>query len=315
MAHYVGARRTLLGGGIPPLAAPEPVLGAEILVNGGFETAGAGGADIWANWAENAGTGALADETTIVQAGGHAAKITAAPVSGAPVIEQDATVAANAWHILQFYARGDGTNAGRWQIYEVTGATNITTLASTAVTATTYAQKSAVWRMVPVNTTVRIRALAGNAGTGAVSYFDTFSVKAIALASMFSARAYSTHATTKAACTVVSGTRAGVVCNLDSVASPANFVVASHDGTTARLTKCVAGTYTELIATTTAYSAGAFVEVRRTAGTNDYELYYAGSKVGTTQTVADAGITGNVLHGYFNTYASNTVASFSCLPS
>jgi hypothetical protein len=112
--------------------------------------------------------------------------------------------------------------------------------------------------------------------------------------------------------TLVAGTRAGVVANLDSATAPSNFVLASHDGTTARLTKCVGGTYTELVAETVAYSAGAFVEVRRLAG-NDYELYYNGSKVGTTQTIADAGIIGNTLAGYFNTYDLNTVANFTCV--
>jgi hypothetical protein len=138
------------------------------------------------------------------------------------------------------------------------------------------------------------------------------SLKAINLASMFSTRAYFTHATTRAACTIIGNTWAGVVCNLDSASSPANFVIASHDGTTCRLTKAVAGVYTELVAETVAYSAGAFVEVRRLAG-NDYELYYNGSKVGTTQTIADAGIIGNTLAGYFNTYDLNTVANFTCV--
>src|SRR4030065_403093 len=50
------------------------------ILNGGFETAGAGGADVWATWAETAGDGALANETTIVHGGREAGKDTA----GAP---------------------------------------------------------------------------------------------------------------------------------------------------------------------------------------------------------------------------------------
>src|SRR3990170_1049333 len=49
----------------------------EHLVNGGFETAGAGGADVWGSWTETAGDGALANETTLVHGGSDAAKITA----------------------------------------------------------------------------------------------------------------------------------------------------------------------------------------------------------------------------------------------
>src|SRR3990172_7900670 len=54
-------------------------LGTEILaiLNPGFEVAGAGGADIWANWVETAGDGALANETTEVHSGVDAAKMTA----------------------------------------------------------------------------------------------------------------------------------------------------------------------------------------------------------------------------------------------
>src|SRR3990170_8781110 len=49
----------------------------EHLANGGFETAGAGGADVWGSWTETAGDGALANETTLVHGGSDAAKITA----------------------------------------------------------------------------------------------------------------------------------------------------------------------------------------------------------------------------------------------
>jgi hypothetical protein len=77
----------------------------------------------------------------------------------------------------------------------------------------------------------------------------------------------------------------------------------------------VAGTYTELISTAVAYSAGAFVEVRRLAGTDTYQLFYNGSQVGTDQTISDAAISAATLHGYFNTFASNTVSQFSCVPA
>lgn len=157
-------------------------------------------------------------------------------------------------------------------------------------------------------------ASAGLAGAGDYT-IDNVYFRPITLASMFSTRPYSTHVTVKAQATIVAGTRAGVVCNLDSASSPANFVIASHDGTTARLTVCVAGTYTEKIATTVAYSAGAYVEIRRLAGTNTYQLWYAGAQVGADQTIADATVISNTLAGYFQTYAGNTLTGFSCVPS
>jgi hypothetical protein len=155
-----------------------------------------------------------------------------------------------------------------------------------------------------------------NGSGGQAGRFDDFSVKPITLASMFSARPYSTHVTVKAMATIVAGTRAGVVCNLDSASAPGSFVIASVDSAgTARLTKCVAGTYTELISTAVTYVAGAFVEIRRLAGTTTYRLFYAGSQVGTDQTIADSQIVSNVLCGMFNTFSGNSLTGFSCVPS
>lgn len=46
-----------------------------------------------------------------------------------------------------------------------------------------------------------------------------------------------------------------------------------------------------------------YVQVDAAGGT-------AGTQVGTTQTVSDAGITGNKNHGKFSTYASNALADY-----
>lgn len=123
---------------------------------------------------------------------------------------------------------------------------------------------------------------------------------------------YYTHAATKISATVVAGNRGGVVVNLDSATSPANFITASHDGTTARLIKCVAGEFTELIAVEVAYVAGAYVEVRRTLGTNTYQFWYNDTQVGEDQTIADAGIISNILHGTYNAFVGNILTNFSC---
>jgi hypothetical protein len=55
-----------------------PIIAPGVL-NGGFETAGGGGADVFANWTESgngSGTSTITDETTIVHTGGHACKLT-----------------------------------------------------------------------------------------------------------------------------------------------------------------------------------------------------------------------------------------------
>lgn len=104
-------------------------------------------------------------------------------------------------------------------------------------------------------------------------------------------------------------TSAGLVLRLDSAASPANFIIAYHDGVQAILAKCVAGTYTSLINTITAYSAGATLRVILDGSSVD--LFYNEVKVGSTQSVSDAGILNNTLHGLLSTYSGDTLDNFS----
>lgn len=104
--------------------------------------------------------------------------------------------------------------------------------------------------------------------------------------------------------------QAGVVICLDSAASPANFIIGSHSGDSnrARLTKCVGGTYTNLINTTATYSSGATLRVIKDG--ESVELWYDGNKIGATQTVSDAGVKDNTIHGLFSTYSGVTLDNF-----
>ena len=101
-----------------------------------------------------------------------------------------------------------------------------------------------------------------------------------------------------------------MVSLLDSVASPANFLLAYHDGATVKFEKCVGGTYTNLVSISVAFSAGAQLEIRRPSG-NTFQVWYNGSQIGTDQTVNDAGIISNTRYGLFSTYDGNTVSEFS----
>lgn len=100
--------------------------------------------------------------------------------------------------------------------------------------------------------------------------------------------------------------QAGVVGRLDSAASPANFIIAhiTHPAVSNnfRLEKCVGGTYTGLISATVTYVAGA--PLRLVCSGTDVSAYYNGTQVGTTQTVSNAGIVDNTLHGLFSTSAN-----------
>jgi two-component system alkaline phosphatase synthesis response regulator PhoP len=51
--------------------------------------------------------------------------------------------------------------------------------------------------------------------------------------------------------------------NLDSATTPRNFIIAYHDGSNVFLTKCVNGTYTQLLSQSVAYVAGATLKVQK----------------------------------------------------
>jgi len=142
---------------------------------------------------------------------------------------------------------------------------------------------------------------------------DNVTAKALTLNTLFSSVEIGTANTDVQAeiDTLVTDTRAGLVLNLDSVAAPANFVIAYHDGTNAKLIKCVGGTYTSVISAATAYGAGQIIRVVK-SGTS-YSLYYNGVQVGITSTISDAGIVSNTRHGLFSTYSGNQLDNFQCV--
>lgn len=157
------------------LGAHSESLGSEDLTNGGFENAGGGGADIWANWTENASDGALANETTVVHGGSDAAKITAGS-SVDTYVKQTFTPTTGRLHKLVFWARGDGTHSIRYQIEDDTNTEDIVALTSAGVTAAEYTQVT-VYFTVPYNcTSVNIYFYCPNTDT-AYGYVDDVSIK------------------------------------------------------------------------------------------------------------------------------------------
>ncbi len=147
----------------------------EMLSNPGFETAGGGGVDIWANWLEGAADGALANEVVIVHEGNDSAKITAGISANTYVRQNLATTPGTAYRV-HFWTRGDGANAGRYYIYDVTNMEEIIPVTATGVTA-------AVWTSVVVNFTappgcvsIRLYFYAPPVN-GGVAYFDACEVR------------------------------------------------------------------------------------------------------------------------------------------
>ena len=150
-------------------------IASDLMLNGGFETAGAGDPDFWADWLESAGDGALANEGAVIHTGADAAKLTSG-VTRNTYIRQPGTVVPGETYKLRFWARGDGTHDGRYRIYDNTNAADIVALAATGVTAAAYSKIDVDFTAPASCVQVSIRFYC-SATAAHDSYFDTTSLR------------------------------------------------------------------------------------------------------------------------------------------
>lgn len=164
-----------------PITAP-PVYGSELIVNGGFETAGGGGSDVFGSWTENFTDGTVANETTVVHSDSHSAKITAGAAQ-TTTIRQDFAVTTGASYYYSFWSAGDGTNVGRYYVYDRTNAASIVTTAYTYNPTTTYKLVTGQFT-APAGCVLASIYFSPPNVTGGIAYFDDVSVKQITTASI-----------------------------------------------------------------------------------------------------------------------------------
>ena len=119
--------------------AQADINGANELSNGGFESVGGGGADVFANWIETAGDGSIVQDASIYHWGANSAKLVSGTSSNTEVY-QDVTVVAGEDKEYFFWTRGDGTLQGRYRIYDVSNTTDIQAETGTGVTDTGWAR-------------------------------------------------------------------------------------------------------------------------------------------------------------------------------
>ena len=148
-------------------------------------------------------------------------------------------------------------------------------------------------------------AMAGTAATGSI---DDVTCKAITLSTLFATVPCATpdvliELPITDSASNAGGKQVGVVVNLDSAASPANFIIAYLVGdATMKVDEWVAGARTNKVAAAVTYAAGAKIKLVRD-GTS-LRAFYNEIAVGTVQTMtANAG----TLHGMFSTQATPTV--------
>ncbi len=151
-------------------------IASNLITNGGFETAGAGGADIWAGWGETVSDGALANEGVVIHTGADAAKITAGASANTYILSYGITVIPGATYRLRVWTQGDGTHDGRLRIYNVTDLEWMTASTKTGVTGAAYAKVDFDFTVPAGCTSISVYLYCPDTDTHFV-YFDTCSLR------------------------------------------------------------------------------------------------------------------------------------------
>jgi hypothetical protein len=296
----VGVPGVLGGGAELNLVCPAitPTLGSELLVlNPGFETAGGGGADVFANWSESvAGTSTINDEGTVVHGGTHACRIDIDALNSlAQAIQSIMT--ANHWYRFSCWAKISATPANVG--FGNSAAYNILALT------TDYAQYIGSQLVASGNFSL----LRSDNCASKSLYFDDASCKELTNLSVY----VGTHGTLAGtyACTptVVDGSQAGIMV---AYADANNYVLllvdmASTASPVVRVHKCLSGTITRsIIAGAITYVAGREAKIVVDASGN-VSAYYNNLQIGSTVAVVTTTL-GKEVHG-FATDASNSVGT------
>jgi hypothetical protein len=285
------------------IAAPAitPTLGAELLVNPGFEgtyDTEAVGIDIAPDWNMSnldTGTDTAAKELTTIH-GGSASQKFACDAASEGVVSAANCFTSIGWYQIEYWSHKTATV----RAFDANGDIQ----ASPAGASGIWERAIGTGRLVVANSPIYIRTTAAGAAT---IYLDDASVKLITLASML----------------VSVGTRAGrdgtYICTptvaAESQAGMAvaylgatDFVLAvvnrALTTTTAKLLKYISGTWTQVITGSITY--GATKQLKVVISGTSYSLYYDNVQVGTTQTIANT--LGEGVYA-FNALAGNTVGT------
>jgi hypothetical protein len=161
--------------------------GAELLSNTGFESAGGGGADVFANWSEatSGRTSSVSDETVNFHTGAHSAGLSAFGdgASYASIAQNIVTTASTAY-VLSFWVfdLGTGTSELSYSIYDNTGSASIKTGNVVMTGAAGWTQRTITFTTPAGCISTEIKFIVGpfSSFTTAMYYVDDVSAKASA---------------------------------------------------------------------------------------------------------------------------------------
>jgi hypothetical protein len=298
--------RAAAGGGVAELnvVAPTitPTYGSERLQNAGFETAGAGGADVFANWTEQvAGASSIADEGALVHGGSHAAKMTVDGSNSTCTLLQG-VASATQWLEYGVYGRADsGTPAFQ--------------MGADPYNAFTLSATYALYEGSQIGGGANFL-IARSSAANRILYMDDASVRFIDFASMHTLLGERPllNGTYQCTPTVPVARQAGIVVGY---ADDNNYVLAYLDrfgGNRVQLVSCIGGTLTKklgAVGVSVTYAAGAALAVM--VNDTSFSVFYNGIQVGTTQTIATATL-GLQVHA-FASHATAEVGTVTTNPN
>lgn len=144
------------------------------IINPSFEIAGAGGTDVFAWWVEAFGDdGNVEMDSAQHYEGSYSCKITATSTGAAsPGVTIGVEVEAGEVFDLSFAVRGDGTNNGRFLVYDTTNSANVIALSSVAHTAASWAVKTYTVTVPAGCERITLSLYTSGTGTGGVTWFD-----------------------------------------------------------------------------------------------------------------------------------------------
>lgn len=251
--------------------SPNPGLGSELVVNGGFDSDVNG----WTPLQLNGDTPPTLTSEVGGQSGNYL-KITNGGTTTRGSAYQQITVVHYTWYRLTGYGKeigayaniGLGTSAGNSAAY----------LGSGNIAGSWVSQFKGI--IVTPNITTFYLNLFDSSGTN--SGYDSLSLKPLTMAHLFAVRNYGHQVGFQANLTTSSHIPGGVVVRYSD---SNNYVLCWHDGTNLHLDKVVAGVPTSLINAVTAYVAGAQIAIKWN-GADTAQAWYAGAQVGADQDVS-----------------------------
>lgn len=143
----------------------------ELLIDGGFEITGTGN-NRFQYWIQS-GT-EIGNETTVVYSGLHACKIPY--ITTANYVYQTFMVIPQKKYTATMACRGDGVNAGRYRLLDVTGSAYFIDYTSTGITENIYSKISFTFTTPANCVSARLYLYSHSAASTGV-YFDEVSVK------------------------------------------------------------------------------------------------------------------------------------------